>query len=160
MKILLVEDNATTGDAIRSALVSRGHEVIWILGAELPDVTETAIAPDGKRTKVNLEGVQLALIDSYLGELSFDGTAIGQRLMARGNIGCIGIGSAQGNRTMKIAGAVHISCTKDEGEDVTALVDAVVSFGEAFDTTETADGPNLGPRAIEVRGGKGGMARR
>lgn len=143
MKILLVEDDVTTGDAIRSQLVERGHEVIWILGSESPDVTVHAISSEGKsRTHIDLTGVNMALVDSYLGDLSSDGTLIGFALQRAGIFCVVGIGSEQGNRRMQQAGAVVLSCLKD---DVIAFVDRFVSSNFKTDTL-----PSFGPRVGNI----------
>lgn len=145
MKILLVEDNVTAGDAIRSQLVERGHEVIWILGSESPDVTVHAISSEGKpHSRVDLTGVNMALVDSYLGDLSCDGTMIGFALLRAGITCVVGIGSEQGNRRMQQVGAVVLGCTKE------TIVELVDRFAASDFKTDTASfGPRIGNINLE-----------
>ena len=106
MKLLLVEDDKTFGQAFKAFLIAKGHDVVWLRAVESLDPFH---AVDGSGTKVTLEvsQFQLALVDGQLKESPIEnGEQVAAQLLAQG-VKVLGISSQNGpNKEMVRLGAV------------------------------------------------------
>lgn len=106
MKLLLVEDDRTFGQAFKAFLTAQGHEVTWLRSV---DTLDPFVGTDGSGTKVAVEAsnFSLALIDGQLDKSPVEkGEDVTAQLLAQG-LKVLGISSQdKPNQEMVRLGAV------------------------------------------------------
>jgi CheY-like chemotaxis protein len=106
MKLLLVEDDKTFGQAFKAFLTAKGHTVVWLRAVESLDPF-TAVDGNGTKVAVEVSDFQLALVDGQLEESTVsEGAAVAAKLLAQG-CKVLGISSQNGpNQEMVRLGAL------------------------------------------------------
>lgn len=127
MKLLLVEDDKTFGQAFKVFLTAKGHDVVWLRAVETLDPFQ---AVDGSGTKVTLEvsQFQLALMDGQLDESPIEkGEDVAAQLLAQG-VKVLGISSQNGpNKQMVSLGA---AAAANKAVAFVALVGGLISIDD------------------------------